>query len=69
MSLLLRAILAVEQVDDVITLSGGALWPDMRSGVLFVRSMYKELWECVLKRGEGDDVRGAAIIGTPGSES
>ncbi len=68
MARLLKGMIEVEQVGDTITLPDGVHWPDMGSGVLYVREEYAKMWEGVFKKGLADELRGAAIIGTPGSE-
>ena len=57
-----------EDSNGCIVLPDGVTWPDMSSSVLFIRSFYGPLWNDVLEEGNGA-VRGAAILGTPGSES
>jgi hypothetical protein len=68
MSRLLRAFSTATRTSNSVSLVDGVHWPDMGSSVLFVRSLYIGLWEVVLQAGLGDDLRGAAVIGTPGSE-
>jgi hypothetical protein len=69
MSLLLTAIATTEIVGDTITLPGGAQWPDLGSSVLFVRPHSQGLWTGVLAEGLAEELRGAALVGTPGSKS
>ena len=57
-----------EDSNGCIALPDGVTWPEMSSSVLFVRSLYEPLWNDALEQGQGA-VRGAAILGTPGSES
>ena len=53
--------------EDSITLPNGVEWPDLQSSKLYIRSFYRPLWESALCHGLGE-LRGAAILGTPGSE-
>ncbi len=53
-----------------ITLPDGIEWPDLKSSVLYVRSIVSDLWNSVLNRCERRKeprLDAAVILGTPGS--
>ena len=70
LSIFLQGMLSSDarETDSAIALPRGITWPDLKSPVLFKRPCYQGLWHDVLHEGRDEDLRGAVICGSPGSE-